>query len=298
MWVPNGEETLIALADEAFSIFSVKSRHLLNAKLVAAVGVVLCATGPAFAQADSKPLVFEVASIRRVAQTEAHTTGRRTTGSTGAGTTVEDPGQVSYLNISLKSLLTKAYSVRPFQIQGPSWIDTERYDVRANIPQGAPKQDVPAMLQNLIIERFQISLHREMKKQPGYALLVGHSGPKLKLSNGNYDPTPSLTNAGEAVLPQSIRLSTDGVTIPAATMPQFAEVLSRFFDRPVIDSTGLQGTFYIALPNVAIGGAPGGQDTQASIFTAVHELGLKLKPQKVLLKYIVIDKAKKIPTEN
>jgi uncharacterized protein (TIGR03435 family) len=252
-----GEEILTTLAAEASSVLAVKLRHFLNTKFVAAMTAVFCATGLLLAQAGSKSLVFEVASIRRAAQRDESATGRR---STGMGTTIEDPGQVSYLNMSLKSLLTKAYSVKPFQIRGPSWIDSERYDVIAKIPEGASKEDVPVMLQNLIIERFQMSLQTEMKEQPGYALLVGRSGSKLKSSDGDHYSTGSSTNGGEPVRPPSIRLSTDGVTIPAATMQQFAELLSRFFERPVIDSTGLQGTFYIALRDVTIGGSPGGQE--------------------------------------
>jgi uncharacterized protein (TIGR03435 family) len=269
-------------------------RRLLNPGLVAMLAAVSCVTGLLLAQTRSKPLTFEVASIKRVRRMDDRTTGRRTTGSTGAGFTVEDPGRVSYLGVSLKSLLTKAYGVKPFQIRGPSWLESERYDVNAKIPEGASKQDVPVMLQNLIVERFQIRLHTEMKDGPGYALLVGRSGSKLRSSTGNHDSSSSTNAAGP--VPSSIRFSTEGITIPAATMPQFAELLSRFLERPVIDSTRLQGTFYIVLRNVVIGGSPGGQEMQASIFTAVRELGLKLESQRMPLKYIVIDKARKIPT--
>jgi uncharacterized protein (TIGR03435 family) len=88
----------------------------------------------------------------------------------GPGT--PDPSQVAYTNLRLKDLLLTAYGLRSYQIAGPDWLDTERYDVIANIPPGATKEQFPLMPQDLLLERFKISLHHETKDLPLYELVV------------------------------------------------------------------------------------------------------------------------------
>jgi uncharacterized protein (TIGR03435 family) len=70
-------------------------------------------------------------------------------------------------------------------------------------------------------------------------------------------------------------------------------------DRPVIDRTGLTGTYKLrieATPEFRINGNP--QPDDLSIFTAVQEqLGLKLEPSTAPVDILVIDSAQK-PSEN
>ena len=82
----------------------------------------------------------------------------------------------------MKNVLTNAYGVKGFQISGPGWLDSERYDIVAKLPRGATKAEFMVMLQNLLAERFKLTLHREKKDLPMYALVVGKNGPKLKES--------------------------------------------------------------------------------------------------------------------
>ncbi len=97
-----------------------------------------------------------------------------------------------------------AYGVKTYQISGPAWLDTERFDIVAKVPQGATKDDVKLMLQNLLADRFKLTLHREKKDMPMYALLVAKNGPKLKESppddpNANdAAPAPLDPNRGDA----------------------------------------------------------------------------------------------------
>src|SRR5439155_11317218 len=74
------------------------------------------------------------------------------------------------------------YGVKGYQIAGPSWLDSERYDIAAKIPKGATKEQFMLMLQSLLAERFKLTLHREKKDLPMYALVVGKNGPKMKES--------------------------------------------------------------------------------------------------------------------
>src|ERR1039457_5492305 len=98
----------------------------------------------------------------------------------GPGT--PDPGQLTYTNVSLKNILTNAYNVKGYQLSGPKWLDSERFDITAKIPMGATKEQFQLMLQNLLAERFKLTLHHETKELPMYALVVGKGGSKLKES--------------------------------------------------------------------------------------------------------------------
>jgi uncharacterized protein (TIGR03435 family) len=96
----------------------------------------------------------------------------------GPGT--RDPNRINYHSVSLKMLLARAYKVKPGQISGPSWLGSERYTVEAVLPPGTSTDRLLLMLQKLLAERFQISLHREMKDTPVYRLMITKNGPKLQ----------------------------------------------------------------------------------------------------------------------
>ena len=91
-----------------------------------------------------------------------------------------DPGQITYSNVSLKQVLTNAYGIKSYQVSGPKWLDSERFDIVAKIAMGATKEQFQMMLQNLLAERFKLAVHHETKELPIYALVVGKGGPKLK----------------------------------------------------------------------------------------------------------------------
>lgn len=273
----------------------------MNKYMKLVVALALCVPGATFAQETSKPLEFEVASVRQAVPTDSQaSSGRRATGAGGSVSIT--PDRASYRDITLKSLLMRAYGLEPFQISGPAWIESERYDVLATIPEGTAKEDVPIMLQHLLAERFRMTLHSETKDHPGYILGIGKGGSKLKVSAERKESAPVA----------QFMIGNDSVveTLYGATMPAFARNLSRKLGRPVIDSTGLSGEFDIVLTLSKGVVLPGAQETtadgspsepdssMASLFTAVQDLGLTLSSDKVPIKCIVVDKAEKMPTEN
>ena len=75
-----------------------------------------------------------------------------------------------------------AYDVKPYQVSGPDWLDTERYDIAAKVPAGATKEQVNAMWQSLLAERFGVTLHHESKEFQVEELVIGRGGHKLKES--------------------------------------------------------------------------------------------------------------------
>ena len=65
-----------------------------------------------------------------------------------------DPGRINYTNMSLKMLITRAFGVKDYQVSGPDWMDTERFDDTATHSPKTPREQVQAMLQTLLEDRF------------------------------------------------------------------------------------------------------------------------------------------------
>jgi uncharacterized protein (TIGR03435 family) len=150
---------------------------------------------------------------------------------------------------------------------------------------------LPGMMQSLLESRFKLVLHREMKALPVYELVVSKGGPKLTPIKTD-EQTPGLHTSES--LP---RLQAGSFVFQNTSMVEFAEKLSqlRGIDRPVVDRTGLAGTFNITLDSAANALLdPNG----TSLFTLFQEqLGLKLVPAKAPLEVFVIDHAES-PAEN
>src|ERR1017187_9580473 len=141
------------------------TRSIIGASLV------IFTSMAAHGQTAPAPAAFEVASVKPVEPSPDGRVIRRLGG---------DPGMVDYKNFTLKILLARAYGLKDYEITGPDWLDTEGYDVLAKVPAGVPQDQIPAMLQALLADRFQIKFHKETKTLPVYVLAVAKGGPKLK----------------------------------------------------------------------------------------------------------------------
>jgi uncharacterized protein (TIGR03435 family) len=216
--------------------------------------------------------VFEVASVR-VADGKGPSQL-----ATAEGT------QVTERDISMTLLLQLAYGVELDQIQGPEWMASSMYDVVAKLPDGVSltREQMMVPLQQLLANRFNLQVHREVREKPGYALVVAKDGPKLKPAKEGASKMGSITF--------------ESVRVQSATMKTLAAYMALLVHQPVVDKTGVDGDYEIKL-NYAPEGTK--DSTLPSVFTAVQEqLGLKLEPQKVPVNMVVVDKVEKIPTEN
>src|SRR5260370_27442605 len=120
---------------------------------------------------------FEVGSIK---PSEPITPAMVAAGKLHAGMKI-DGKRVDIGNFALMQLICKAYDVKTYQVSGPSWLQAvgmagQRFDIIANLPEGATKEQVPQMLQNLLAERFKLVMHRDTKEQAVYALVIGKGG--------------------------------------------------------------------------------------------------------------------------
>jgi len=231
----------------------------------------------------------------------------------GPGT--QDPGRINYHGVSLKMLLARAYKVNPGQISGPGWLGSERYTIKAVLPPGSTADQLQLMLQRLLTERFQISLHRQAEETPVYRLKVAKNGSRLKPAEAlpHYENDEEgqeamrktaqenlarMKAAMEAGALSGVKPPSRSFGLARATTEKFAEVLSSNLDRPCKDMTQLEGeySFHLAwTPDNGMRDEPSG----LSIFIAIQEqLGLKLEAGNEAMELLLIDKAEKTPIGN
>src|SRR5580698_8181061 len=91
----------------------------------------------------------------------------------GRGSMNSDSGRITYTNVSLRDCLMNAYDAKDYQISGPDWIRTERYDIVATASGASTDDAMKLMFQKLLTERFQMTIHREKRDLPVYALVAG-----------------------------------------------------------------------------------------------------------------------------
>jgi uncharacterized protein (TIGR03435 family) len=246
-----------------------------------------------------------------------------------------DGAQVNITSLALKDYLRIAYQVKDYQVTGPEWIAQERYSIAAKLPAGASRSQIPDMLKTLLTERFQIKMHHESKEFPVYALIVAKSGAKMKEApqdSGDADSGPSAAtpavNVNVSGGPGGVRIDRGRGSYFAfgdnqlegkkLTMPDFADTLGRFTDRPVVDMTELKGAYDfvvkltpedyramlirsalaagVVLPPEALRLLE--FSSGDSLFAALQTLGLKLDSRKAPLDVLVVDHAEKTPAEN
>jgi uncharacterized protein (TIGR03435 family) len=180
-----------------------------------------------------------------------------------------DSAQAHFGAFALKQMLMRAYGLQQYQLIGPDWIDTQRFEIVAKIPEGANKDEVPQMLQWLLAERFGLVAHGETRDLPAFALLVGKDGPKMKPAapaEPAADPAPTDATPGRVSTSRGSDGSINGVSagpfgktvIKASNaglhmeferipMADFARMLFQYLGRPVVDMTGLKGAYQVTV---------------------------------------------------
>jgi uncharacterized protein (TIGR03435 family) len=239
----------------------------------------------------------------------------------------------------LKLVIAMAYDVPPSSlypyegkiVSGPDWIESEVYHIEAKAEAPSTQAQLKLMMQELLADRFKLKLHRENREMPVYALVVAKNGHKLKAAPRDRDC------AGQSRRDHRYELGASDISgqchgfVPedgalrgqSVDMSDFAEMLSIWAGRVVIDKTGLDGLFDIKMPRMIStealnviasreinagargGGVPGGAaieprllpDNVMTVFTALEQIGLRLESTKGPVEVLVIDNIER-PTEN
>jgi uncharacterized protein (TIGR03435 family) len=196
------------------------------------------------------------------------------------------PAGVTMRHASLASCIKWAYQLNDFQISGPAWLSSAKFDILAKTATPTPEDHLRLMFQSLLAERFGLVFHRDKKEAETYVLLLAKGGPKFHESKS--EGLSTMTPGGF------------GFTARRTSTAQLIEYLEIPLRRPVFDLTGLSGLYDFALDLTVYAGRDGQADDIASlVITAVQEqLGLKLEARKGPVEVFRIDHVEKTPSGN
>jgi len=200
----------------------------------------------------------------------------------------EDKALVRIDNLSLRALIGIAFRVKGFQVAGPSWLETDTFDIVARVPADYQRDQLPALMQRMLSDRFKLAVHHETRPAPAYALVVAKRGPKLHESVG-----PRTYHTGRQGLVEGHQWS----------MTELADALAGFLGDPVANQTGLRALYDLTLEwnpqELAAQSETRGATEGTSLFTALQEqLGLKLERVRTQLDFIVVDHTERVPIPN
>jgi uncharacterized protein (TIGR03435 family) len=257
----------------------------------AGIGFVALLAGAAFAQSTTPAPAFDVADV--------HSSARSTNPFFSGG--VLRGGRYDLRKATMVDLIRTAYGVDADKVLGgPAWLETDRFDVMALAPPATSPETVKLMLQALLADRFKLTLHKDDKSLPTFALTAGNGKPKMKESDGSGSPgcqpvPPPPPQPG--VLPYAI------ASCHNMTMEVFAQNLrgmaGAYVTSPVTDLTGLKGAWDFELKWTPRGLLAQAGSDGISLFDAVDkQLGLKLELRNLSTSAIIVDSVNQKPTDN
>jgi uncharacterized protein (TIGR03435 family) len=212
-------------------------------------------------------------------------------------------------NLPIKTLIQIAYGYDAPVVGAPDWTANTFYDILAHSDEAADAKlakltDNEVRLEKrnairvLLGERLGLKTHFETRNSSIYNLVVDKGGVKMQLV-----PPPPPPPDGETQPPPVANVQAHGsqhgleFVGSNATMRAIAAPLSAMVEKPVVDKTGLTGTYNYTL-QFGREWSEHDPDSWPSIFTAVQEqLGLKLEAVRESVPNLVIDQITK-PTEN
>ncbi|MDE3196396.1 MAG: TIGR03435 family protein [Acidobacteriota bacterium] len=195
-------------------------------------------------------------------------------------------GTVTARNAPLLRIISRAYNLTDDQVKGPSWLDSRCYDINAKTSGTTGDAELMAMLRALLRERLHLQAHIESEARPVYLLSIDKGGIRMPAEGGEIPPPP---------------IPGDGrVLFMAKTLKDLCERLGKVTGRPVVDRTGLQGKFIIALTYAPYDSANADANgPRADIFSAVRDqLGLRLEPGVANAAILKVDAVQKLPEAN
>lgn len=242
----------------------------------------------AFGQAAAPRPVFETADVHTSAP------GTREEG----GFLPE--GRFECRGTTMLKLISIAYGVgSELVVGGPDWLTTDRFDVAAKAPtRQASRADLVTMLRNLLADRFGLTVREEQKDMPVYLLAVGKKGPKLRASANPQAPECPAVAGDPAMHHRACRdFSMAGLS---KLLPKVAY---NYVDYPVVDTTGLKGTYNFQLDWMGKAAylaakADGAGSAAVSMFDALEKLGLKLDLATRPAQVVVVSHLNSTPAED
>ena len=294
------------------SLCTARGRHLIDAKSSSrdiqqvAVGPVQTTTGT-----EERP-EFAVASVRPSTQDA----NRKGYDFLNPYSTLQPKGGIFSVHSQLLGLIIFAYGIRdasqysPLVQQLPKWAQSDWFDIEARADGNTNRDQVRLMTQSLLIKRFGLVVHTEVRQGKVLALELSGHGSSLHPHEGRppcVDPTEKKIDSPEGT-PQVVYCGIDVLRVQGrlhvamvdVSMEQIASILGGLAGTlgaretlPILDRTGLRGKYDATLDFVPDkdGPADAASDTPGETFTKALEsqLGLKLTKQTGPHTAIVID---------
>lgn len=191
----------------------------------------------------------------------------------------------------LTYLIALACRVAPRDVVGPAWMSETRFEIEAKVPDGAPDKEIYSMLLSLLEDRFDLRWHSESKTGRGYELVVDKKRAQLtesQATDNEAKPRAAPDFRGMQFFPGAMGRQ-------GSSAKRLCEWFADILHAPVSDATGLTGRYDVVLS------APMDRFERESgtwLLTAVEGLGLHLRPVKVALEEIVVDRVERIPKPN
>jgi uncharacterized protein (TIGR03435 family) len=203
---------------------------------------------------------------------------------------------------TMVDLIATAYGVDAVNVHGgPTWLERDRYDIRAKVPPKTTPDDIKLMLRSLLVERFHLVVKTGTAPMPTYILSAGPGKPKMTESEGTGDasciPMPPPPNP-PAGAPSYIIVNCKNLTMAAlaATLHDFA---GGYLDQPVVDETNLAGEWDFTIKWTGRGQLEKQGADGISIFAAVEkQLGLKLELKTAPRPVFEVASVDETPTPN
>lgn len=265
----------------------------MNSRLLASVGIVVVVSGlagVAAAQTPASPPAFEAASLKERSNVPLGLVGIQ-----------RSPGRLINACATLNSLVFYAYSLTgQSPIHGlPEWADTpcsdasrtNTYEFQATMPPDTTEAQTRQMMQTFLADRFKLAVHWASKNMPVYALVIGSSGFKVKASDPKDDQPRPRGSLGCPADDRGCRI----IGLGSAPLSVLAAALGRNVGRPVVDRTGLAGTYYFDLKWAGDTSPDSSLPSLPSLLK--DQFGLELKSDTGPVDILVIDNVEK-PTGN
>src|SRR5262249_35484741 len=192
------------------------------------------------------------------------------------------PGRFRMEDVPLKYILEWAYDLKDYEVDGPRWIVADdRFDIVAKATGPATDDEMRPMLQNLLMDRIELKVHRETRNLPEYVLLPGKGPAKIKEAGS--DEKHSLGAEGNQTV------------LPKFPMSRLHFLLTRRMVCPTLDLSGLKGIYDYSLDLNGLGfngNPPADANAGPSVFTAIqNDMNLKLEARRHPIEVLVVDQA-------
>lgn len=204
-------------------------------------------------------------------------------------------GRYQFRNATMVDLIASAYSVEAEKVLGgPSWLETDRFDILAKAPTNVTPATTKLMLRSLLADRFKLVIRNEDKPMNAWVMSAARPGPQLKPSSGG---GPTNCNGQPSDGPNTVLLCKN---VSMAALAQIVrQIEPATFDSPVTDTTGLEGSFDFQLTWTNRGAiAAAGKDAIPVQEAFEKQLGIKLEMQKRDVSTLIVDSVNRKPSDN